>query len=336
MKHENVTIKEIALQANVSHTTVSRALNCSSLVKPATKEKIKKLAEEMNYMPNYSAKSLVSKQSYNIGLYFADLTSTISPEFLFIIVQAVSRKVTSPFNLVIGSIDHLYESFHVSRNKFDGVILVSLYETDDKIIQKITSENVPLVVINRKTHINGVINLYCDDFEGITRAVNYLVENGHKDIGFLQGVVNSSANINRRNGFEYAMNRNNLTINDDWVLIGDFSIESGYQESKKLTGMTHRPTAIVSAADSMAFGFIRGLQEIGVKVPEDISIFAFENTSLSRLSNPSISCIGRPISKMSRDAIAMIFRILSKDDFSEKEKVYPVDLYIRESTTSFI
>ncbi len=331
----NVTIKDIALRANVSHTTVSRALNDSNRISEKTRNRIKAIAAEMNYVPNLSAKSLVNDSSYNIGLFFSSFITATSADFIHTVMKSISEKIKPPYNLIINSLDTMQDNFAITSANFKGVIFVSLFETDDAIIEDKFSQ-IPFVVLNRKINDKDIINLFCDETSGMREAVLYLIKNGHKDIGFMEGYDTSAANARRCKGFYSEMEKNGLPINKDWIFKGDFSVESGYIESQKFLKLEKKPTAFVCASDSMAFGFIKGLSEGGMKIPNDISLIGFDNGLLSQYSIPSLSSIGRPIEEMCYKAADMLMDTIDGKQVEDKQVAFASKLFIKNSVANLV
>ena len=233
----SVTIKDIAQLAHVSHTTVSRALNGSPLVNEETRQKIRLLAESMNYVPNLSAKGLVRVRSYNIGVFFTSLVHATSSDFIYTVIQSVSDCISGSYNVLFNGIDKLTDDYRITTANYDGVLLVSQRPEDDVWIQRIQAAGVPLVVINRKLDDKGIKNIYCDEKAGVQQAVAYLIENGHRDIAYLKGNEESSSTHRRYAGFVDEMEKHHVDIRPEWILSGDYSAESGYRGMQAHSGI---------------------------------------------------------------------------------------------------
>ena len=177
-----VTIKDIAKRANVSHTTVSRALNDSCYIKSQTKKQILEIAKEMNYVPNYNAKSLVTKKSNTIGLFFTSISSGTSSSFFTEVIDAVVNELDENYNLAIRGLD-TYDNFSsIVTEKFDGIILMSQEVSDDDFITYVKGVGIPIVVLNRNIQDKDIINIFFSDREGVKKGVSYLIENNHHKI----------------------------------------------------------------------------------------------------------------------------------------------------------
>jgi LacI family transcriptional regulator len=207
-----VTIKDIAKIADVSHTTVSRALNNSPYINEETKVKIKALAKELNYVPNYNAKSLVLLKSYVIGVFFSSIGEGTSDTFFHEIIKGINKVIDKEYNLVIRGIDTYDEYSHqIDKKNFDGIIVVSQSKSDDEFIKTIIEKDIPVVVINRHIDTDGVVNIMSNDTEGVYDAVDYLIKNNHKKIALIEGNKEFESNYYRKKGFIKALDDNNGT-----------------------------------------------------------------------------------------------------------------------------
>ena len=266
----SVTIKDIAKLANVSHTTVSRALNNSPYINEETNAKIKALAKELNYVPNYNAKSLVLLKSYVIGVFFSSISEGTSDTFFHEIVKGVNKVMDKEYNLVIRGIDNYEHSHPIDNKNFDGIIVVSQSKNDDEFIKTIIEKNIPMVVINRDISVDGVINVLSNDTKGSYDAVQYLINNNHKKIGMIQGNLEFESSTYRKKGYIMALEENNINVNNDYILSGKYTLESGYHNMKKLLNLEDKPTAVFCANDDIAGGAMKAIFESGLRVHDDI------------------------------------------------------------------
>lgn len=327
----SVTIKDIAQLAHVSHTTVSRALNGSPLVNEETRQKIRLLAESMNYVPNLSAKGLVRVRSYNIGVFFTSLVHATSSDFIYTVIQSVSDCISGSYNVLFNGIDKLTDDYRITTANYDGVLLVSQRPEDDVWIQRIQAAGVPLVVINRKLDDKGIKNIYCDEKAGVQQAVAYLIENGHRDIAYLKGNEESSSTHRRYAGFVDEMEKHHVDIRPEWILSGDYSAESGYRGMQALLKRAQKPTAVISASDAVAFGAMRAAHEAGIDIPGDLSLVGFDDGMLAAYSYPPLTSIRRPIGEMAAEGARQLLRLIEGESWPENTVCYPVRLSIKKS-----
>ncbi|MDU5110694.1 MAG: LacI family DNA-binding transcriptional regulator [Clostridium sp.] len=328
----SVTIKDIAKLAKVSHTTVSRALNNSPLINEKTKSKIKAIAEELNYVPNYSAKSLVLDKSYTIGLFFSSINIGTSSSFFYEIVKGVNSVIKENYNLVVKGIDDYKEFSGINRQRFDGIILMSQSDKDNEFIYHMREKEIPLIVLNREMEGNSLINILADDEQGAFKAVSFLIKNHHKDIAIIEGQEEFKSTKSRRNGFFKALINNNIPIRKEYMIKGRYDIKSGYEAMNKLLSLSNIPTAVFCFNDDMAIGAIKAIFEKGLSVPKDISIIGFDDIGFAEYATPSLTTIKRPLEEISVMGAEKMIDLIDKKDY-KGEKVYiETELIVREST----
>lgn len=331
-----VTIKDIARIANVSHTTVSRALNDSPFINEETKIKIKEIAKELNYVPNYSAKSLVLDRSYNIGLFFTTISKVTSPRFFYETVRGVNSAIKESYNLVVRGIDDYKEFTLINNKRFDGIILMSQSNSDNSFIYYLLEKNIPVVVLNRNIDESSIVNILSADKKGAYDAGNYLIQNGHRNIAIIEGKKEFNASIERKYGFLNALIENNLPIRTEYMVEGDYTIESGYIAMKKLLNLNSIPTAVFCFNDEMAVGAMKAAFEAGLNVPKDISIIGFDDNQLGGFITPALTTIRRPIMELSQKGAEKLINIIENKNI-QREKIYvSTELVERESVAKII
>lgn len=324
----SVTIKDIAKLANVSHTTVSRALNNSPYVKPETKEKIKALAEELNYVPNYNAKSLVLLKSYIIGVFFSSISEGTSDTFFHQVINGVNKVMDTKYNLIIRGIDNYEYSRPIDNKSVDGIIVVSQSEHDDDFIKTIIEKDIPMVVLNRAIEQEGIVNILSNDTKGSYDAVEYLIQNNHRKIAFIQGNSEFESNKYRKKGYMRALEDYNIKIDDDYILGGKYTLENGYDNMKKLIELEDRPTAVFCANDDIAVGAIKAVFESGLSVPDDISIIGFDNSNFCDYVTPTLTSVKKDSLVMSEMGGTYLLDIINKKNV-DKNKIF-IESYLVE------
>lgn len=329
-----VTIKDIAKIANVSHTTVSRALNDSPLIKPGTKKKILEIASQLNYTPNYNAKSLVTQRSYTIGLFLTSITHGTSSSFFVETVKGVNQIINQDYNLFVRGIDDIRDYSTIHNKRFDGIILMSQSEEDNDFIAYLKEKQIPCVVLNRDIGDPSIINILSNDREGSTQAVKHLLQKGHRNIGLVEGITGFKSSMERREGYLKALIDYNIPIKTEYIIQGNYDMESGYRAMERLLSLDQPPTAVFCSNDDMAIGAINAAFARGVNVPEDISIVGFDDIEFARYTNPSLTTVKRPIEKISTLGANKILQMMSSGVPSEMngEKIFvETELVIRKS-----
>lgn len=327
----SVTIKDIAKLANVSHTTVSRALNNSPYINEETKVKIKALAKELNYVPNYSAKSLVLLKSYVIGVFFTSISEGTSDTFFHEIVKGINKVIDKEYNLVIRGIDDYQNSHPIDNKNFDGIIVVSQSKRDDKFIETILEKNIPTVVINRRIEKEGLVNIMSDDTKGAYDAVIYLIKNNHRKIALIEGNKELESSEYRKKGYLKALEDNNIEVNEDYIISGRYELLSGYENMEKLLKLDDRPTAVFCSNDDIGVGAMKAIFDQGLSVPEDISIIGFDDSNFCNYVTPPLTSVRKDSQTMSEYGGKNLLNII-KNKEADKEKVYiKSTLVIRKS-----
>lgn len=327
----SVTIKDIAEIADVSHTTVSRALNNSPFINKETKFKIKTIAEELNYVPNYNAKSLVLDKSYVIGMFFSSISQGTSPGFFSETVTGVTSTINENYNLVVKGIDSYTDFNSINNKRFDGIVLMSQSDKDNAFIYYILKSGIPLVVLNREIEESSLINILSNDNEGAYQAVKYLIESEHDDIALIEGKEGFKSTKERKEGFMRALIHFNKPVNNEYIIAGSYNMKSGYEAMKKLISLKKRPSAVFCSNDDMAIGAIKAVFDSGLKVPEDISIIGFDNIGVSEYATPSLTTIKRPMEKIGIMGGKKIIDIINGESY-QGEKIYVnTELVIRNS-----
>jgi len=327
----SATIKDIARLANVSHTTVSRALNDSPLINKETKERIKEIARRLNYSPNVSAKSLVLDRSYNIGLFFSTLRAGTSSTFFYETVKGINRVISHPYNLVVKGIDDYADLKLITRKSFDGVILMSQSADDREFIETMLEKEIPLIVLNRRVEPANVVNILADDELGAFNIVDYIVRLGHRNIALIEGKRGFQSSLRRKAGYERALKLHGIAVREEYCVPGSYDVESGYRGMKRLLKLADRPTAVFCSNDDMAVGALKACSEVGLKVPEHISIAGFDDNHFSAYLTPALTTVKRPIEQISRFGAERLFDAIGQGRMQPETIYVETELVIRES-----
>lgn len=326
-----ITIKDIAKMAKVSHTTVSRALNDSPFINQETKDRILEIAQRLNYVPNFNAKSLVLQKSHNIGLFFSTISKGTSSSFFHETIIGVNNVLGNKYNLLVQGIDDYSDYLSLDNSRFDGIIIMSQMDSDNAFIYKVIEKSIPLVILNRESNIDSVVNILAAEKEGAYSALKYLVEKGHKDIAILEGKEGFISTVNRKDGYLQALIENKIEIKQEYMVGGNYDIESGYQGMKKLLSLPDIPTAVFCSNDNMAVGAMKAIHESGLKVPEDISIIGFDNSEFCKYVTPALTTVKKPIKEMSTEGAGKLMDMLEGREVKGERIYISTELVIRES-----
>lgn len=329
-----MTIYDIAEEAGVSITTVSRVINNKSYISKKTKDKVNAVLEKYNYTPNGIARGLVSRSMKSIGVITVDITDLhhanaaciIEREFqelgYIVILCNTGGKTTESTN---------YIKMLAERN-VDGIILMGSVFNDEDVKASILSyaNNIPLVLANCFLDLKNAYSVMVDDAYGITLCVDHLFEKGHSDIVYVKDSNTSSAE-NKKEGFIIGMNKHGLTIDDNSIVTVEKGIKGGYEAVEKFISLKKKFSAIVFGEDITAVGGIKKLRELGKHIPDDVAVTGFNNSSFAECCYPELTSIDNKVETTSSLVVKLLSDLIEKRNVTSNILIRP-DLVIRKST----
>ena len=313
-----MTIKDIAKLANVSITTVSMIINNKDKnISEATREKVLKIIKEHNYVPNSVARSMVTKKSNLLGLIIPDITNPYFADMARSIEDVANEL---GYNVILCNADDNpvkeLEYINLLKEKLiDGLVIVPVALSNHEEINNLRKNNIPVVVLDRKTQeeTSGVICF--DNIEAGYMATKHLLENGHRRIGCITGPDGNESVRERLIGYEQALNEYSLSFDSSLIFDGDYKFEGGEKAMKQL--LNCNVTAVFSLNDLMAIGAYRSIYEANLKIPQDISIIGIDDLYLSTVITPALSTIKQPASEMGIASVNMLDDIIKKKNNNE-------------------
>lgn len=326
-----ITIKDIARIAGVSHTTVSRALNNNPLIKPDTRERILRIASEMNYVPNYSAKNLVTRKSNTIGLFFSSIDQGTTSSFLVDAIKGIHQVLDENYLLTVNAIDSISNLETIHPGRFDGILIMSQSDSDNGFIYHVARSGIPLVVLNRHLDDPSVTNVAAEDRKGVQEAVDYICGNGHRRIAIIEGRPGFKATSERKQGYLDSLISHGIPLNAAYFAQGDFSTESGYQAMVQLLSLADRPTAVLCCNDDMAIGAMNACYDHGITIPDELSMVGFDDIMFARYTNPSLTTIRKPVLEISQEGTRLLLERMEKPDTLPVLKFTRTELVKRRS-----
>ncbi|MBD2438904.1 LacI family DNA-binding transcriptional regulator [Nostoc sp. FACHB-110] len=338
MSKRKVSIEDIARKAGVSHSTVSRALRDSPLISSKVREEIKKLAQEMNYVPNAIAQSLQNQRTYTVGV----VVTSIADPFFGELVEGIEQVARQASLNVLLSASHgdfeqelaAIENFNYRR--VDG-ILIADSRINKEYTKQLTQLTVPTVLINIATEEldKTFHSVALDDRLGGTLAVEHLINLGHTSIGYLGVGDGSKADKQRLEGYRIALNQAGIPQNPQWVIIPNQHPEAikDIDIGKKMLSqlVTAGVTAIFCYNDMVAVGALLACRELGISVPQDLSLVGFDNIALSSYVTPPLTTVSQRMLEMGQFAMNMLLDLF-QDKPVENLLLSPF-LVTRSSTT---
>lgn len=332
------TIKDIAKAAGVSVTTVSRALNGYSDVNEKTRQKISRIAKELNYSPNTLARGLVMKKSRTIGMLVSGM-DRVSPKdnFTFEVLSGVNECISErDYDLVLFSTtttkqrEKTYSQLCRER-RVDGVILQGM-KIDDPYLKEVVESDIPCMLIDIPIESNSVGYVTTDNVLGAKRAVQHLIDLGHTKIALINGHDQAYVSKQRLKGYLDALMEAKLEVKEDWIISGDFSEEKAELVTEKLLKEHPEISAVFCASDLMALGAMKSAKAAGIHVPEGLSVIGYDNILLAAYSNPALTTIAQNKFELGYQAANSLIDMLEEKSGSNVI-ILKTDLIIRESTT---
>ena len=308
-----VTIKDVAREAGVAISTVSNVFNNADIVSEDTKQKVLEAVEKLHYIPNMNAKLLKSNRKNTIGLFVTSLQG----DFYKVLTQAIHLQCKLNdylLNIYVSndnSPDELYRMIIAS-----GVAGAIIYHEDltGDYVKRIATVNIPMVFIDRNCKGKNISGVFVDDKLGASMAVDHLIKLGHKRIGYMHG-NESGDDEHRYAGYVEMMEKNNLPIDKELEVRGYYEESLAYSEMRSLLSKgIDIPDAMFCANDEMAWGVIQAFQDIGVRVPEDVSVIGYDDSTISPYYGVPLTTVHSPIAEMGSVSANELFRLLKSDD----------------------
>lgn len=336
---KNVTIKSIAEELNLNLSTVSRVLNGYGekyRISSKTIEAVRQTAETLNYTPNNIAKSLRLKKSSTIGLVVPDISN---PWFSTIALEVEKKCRKNEYNVILcnsgDDVKTEKRSLSLLQNWMVDGFIIAPTGIEYKHLVSLKKKGVPLVLIDRFFENADLPFVSTNDFAGAVAANEYLIKNGHKKIACIQGIENTSPNIQRVNGYKQALINHKIGVKQELIYGNDFSFQNGYHCTKQLVkGLAKsKVTAVFSAGNQISLGILKALKEENIKVPSDLSIVSFDDHNYLELLYTPLTTVSHMNENLGQRALALLFGIIEEGYSKEIATGYllPTKLVIRES-----
>lgn len=332
-----VNIKKVAKRAGVSTATVSRVLGEYPGVKEATRESVLKAVSDLNYEVNAVARSLRQNRTYTIGIIVENVLS----QFYSIIAKSVEDVANkSGYNLILCNGDEspdkeLKYLKLLKSNRVDGIILTPTGKNAEYINGLIESKT-KVVLLDRKIDGIDCDAVLVDNKNGAYVAVKHLLEQGYRKIAIINGFVDRTTGRDRLEGYLKALKEANIPIDDDLIKIGNFKEISGINLSRELLESSNRPEAIFIANIDMTLGALLTIKEMGLKIPDDISILGFDDPDWNKILDPPLTAVSQPVYNIGSIAAEMLInKIEGKEESINKKPLIitlKTNLIIRSST----
>lgn len=314
-KQFGATIKDVAQSAGVSAMTVSRVLNGEANVRPETRERVQEAIRELRYRPNLSARNLARANTYFIGLLYDNPSAGYISELL---IGALNRCRKSGYHLVVESCESAEQDWEsaigemLQTSNFDGVIIPPPVCDNIAVLDAVDAAQLPHVRISPDDQRDRGPHIVSDDRSAARRMTEYLLDLGHRRIGFIGGPAGHRASRERQEGYREALVAAGVPVDPALAVAGEFNYRSGLQAAETLLGLKDRPTAIFASNDDMAVAVIAQAHRLSLTVPDQLSVVGFDDTQSATAVWPQLTTVRQPISRMAADAVDLLANCLDR------------------------
>lgn len=331
------TIRDIAKAANVSLSTVSKALNNRHDVSQGTRRRILDIADELNFHASTFGKGLKNKRTENIGVIFCRESRPLSlnPFYSRVLEGIEAELAINNYNLVLHLLPEVYHGEYpkmLKERHVDGVVLVGVLQ--ENFIHQLSNDKIPTILVDPKFATDNFSQILIDNEHGAFLATQYLIKHGHTKIAFISGDLDRESFRQRFIGFKKAMNHHRLKVEQDYVQIG--GLEEGYEQVDALVKMKDRPTAIFATNDLNAIYGYKAIKDNGLHIPEDISMVGFDDIAMAKMTTPPLTTIRVYKEEMGSIAVRILLKIVKKTIINPITTLVPIRLIERDSVTPII
>ena len=333
------TIKDIAQAVDVSCTTVSNVIHGRSWrVSAETISRINKAIDDLGYVPNMSARSLVSSSSKVIGV-ISHLTShnnesIVADPFHSAFIGSIERTLSdNGYYIMLRTVETTAELLAFLRNwNVDGLFFTGVFQ--DEFYQTLSELNIPIVLIDSYVSHSKMCNVGLEDYKGGYLATRYLIDHGHKDIAFASPTIKERGVVFERFlGYKNALSEASIPFRPELVFEQELDIATTIALGRELAKRSDI-TAVFATADILAAGIMAGIQLSGKKVPDDLSVIGFDDINICQLTSPQLTTIHQDASLKGKLAVNFLVDMLKDNTINNREVILPIHLVERNSVKS--
>ena len=328
MDNQKIRIKDIAEALHLSVSTVSKALNGAFDISRETKEEVLEYAKKNGYKAR--DERLVVKKVRRLCVLYDNIDySTQCNVIIPVSMSFANFARNNNFEIVqtpISSMRMSYDEF-MAKNDYVGAFIAGL-NYKSSIIHEIQNTSYPTVLFDNNIEGNKISTISIENVNSIVKIVDLLYSLGHRKIGFIHGDKHSFISNERFAGYIIGQNIHDLEYNPNYVYYGEYSEQSGYDAGEFFAGSD--VTAVICSSDLIAIGLIRGLEEKGISVPDDISVTGFDDLDVAKYVNPSLTTVKQNIDKIGEKAFNLLLNMLTNR--SGQRIVVTSDIIVRNST----
>ncbi len=333
MKKRKATIKDVASLSGVSTATVSHVLNGTKNISAKVQEQVYRAIDQLQYQPNNIAKSLRVQKTRTIGVMISDITNP----FFSLVVKAIENEFALyKYNVLLCNTDQnsakekMYLDILLGK-RVDGLI-VSSASGEGEHFQNLNGVDIPVVFLNRYPDKVYSASIVTDNFKGAYMATAHLIDHGYSSIAVIAGPQNIMTGRDRLSGYTKALEDHGLPYREQWVVIGDFEIESGYKAMETLLRSDPKPQAVFVSNNQMTLGAYKYLKENGVAIPRDLAVVGYDDAVWGTVVEPPLTTIRQPSEELGKCAAKHIMDYINGEKTIEKGITYlEPELILRQS-----
>jgi DNA-binding LacI/PurR family transcriptional regulator len=330
------TLEAVAARAGVGRGTVSRVVNGSPQVSDRARDAVLRAIDELGYVPNRAARSLVTRRTDGVALVVSESEDRVFAEPFFAgVVRGVSAEIAgTDFQLWLAMINASTDRERLGRQlaqHVDGAMLLSLHG-DDSLPRMLEDRGLPTVLGGRPTGFTPTCYVDVDNHAGARLAVDHLVSRGRRRIATIAGPQDMLAGVARLEGYRKALCRAGLDAPDDLVAHGQFSERGGRIAMEDLLARHGDIDAVFAASDPMAFGAMRAIRDAGRRIPDDIAVVGFDGSPAAASSEPPLTTVDQPAEAMGRHMARLLLARIEGRPVAQPTVVLVPDLVVRSST----
>ena len=336
-RRRGATLEEVARLAGVSRATVSRVVNGSPRVSGDVRRAVESAVEQLGYVPNRAARSLVTRRSGSIAVVITEPTGRLfSDPFFPRLLRGVSATVSArDIQVVLLMPDTIADSRRTAdylvAGHVDGALLVSLHG-DDPLPGRIVAAEIATVVVGRPLHDTGVSYVDVDNRGGARTAVDHLVSRGRRVIASIGGPVDMVAAQDRLAGYRDAVTEAGLGLDPTLEAVADFTQDGGEAAMRRLLAVRPDIDAVFAASDLMAAGAMAALDAAGRRVPEDVAIVGYDDSPVAATARPPLTSVRQPIEEMGQESARLLLELVDGADRAPRRVILTTELIRRASS----
>ena len=327
-KGETVRIAEVARAAGVSTTTVSRVLNAIPTVNEENRRRVLEAIRKLRYRPNPNAQRLAAGRNNTVGLVIPGFVDMFHSFYVSELIKGIG---TTAERLKLDLLLHVTDgrSF-LNLSTVEGVLFADIDGNEDQL-DWVIDQGIPCVVMNHYIPELPVSCVAVDNRAAVKQIVKYLLQLGHRDIATITGHLRTPVGLERLEGYLSAVKSNGLEAKPHFIEHGDYSGPSAREPAKRLLTLRDRPTAIFAASDEMAVTTVETALELGLRVPEDLSVVGFDDSPIATFSKVPLTTVSQPLGKVGEVAVEILDRMIIGRSRRPVKKLLGTKLIERQS-----